>query len=607
MYEIVAQAAAASITEIPSSVRLKFSELARRLDGRTLLPWSEDCSESAAPTCYSTCAFYTPRPDLKCRRFADGMVRLDFARGVNPYILKVTFRLWGMLSSPGNVRLQPLADARWHEERERRLATLIRWMPFGFAAKLRHAKRRQALRNAEAAVPAAEGPSPSYFLIEVYNPSQAPADLTVIMRPEGNAKKTAPFQTVVTAEPGYRRIAIDADLIGARIDLRTPFRIDIVAEHRDDSLTLYFGAIDFVSDPTYGGANARACAAVIWELDNIVWKGVLAEQGAKNVKRRDDVVAVIRELASRGIRHAIVSHNDPTEAEAALKRLKLNGVFAAARYGWGPKSHAIDDLVTEWDISREHLIVVDDLAFDRAEMARNCPGLRIIDATQAAKLPVRRECQGEAADEDGASGAIKPSPPKFAFEAPADHDIEFLREIDIRFSVTKSRPDHLKTVAALIDARHLTGIGGRKLRLDRLRAIMKTRTLDAWTLECTDRYGDHGIIGWCVVDKTSNTVVELVFSRGYAGRRLDLAMLKWLAATYAAKDTALDVQWRQGAGNLQWGPLLARAGFAEARTDGGVATWSATAAIAESDEEVVQIDHEPRVEEVDEEELAEAN
>jgi predicted HAD superfamily phosphohydrolase YqeG len=411
MYEIEAQAATASIAEIPSSVRAKFAELARRLDKRTLLPWSEDCSENVAPTCYSTCSFYTPRPDLKCRRFAEGIVRLDFAKGLNPYIMKVTFRLWGMLSTPGNVRMLPLDDARWHEDRERRLATLIRWLPLGFATKLRHAQRRHFVRNAEAAVPADDGETPNYFLIEVYNPNDAPADLTVIMRPEG-APKAAPFQTVVTSEPGYRRIAIDAESIGARIDLKKPFRIDIIAEHREEPLTLYFGAIDFVADPAYGGANARACLAVIWELDNVIWKGVLAEQGANGVKRRNEVVSVIRELSKRGIRHAVVSRNDAGEAEAALERLKLDKLFVAARYGWGPKSHAIDDLVTEWGISREQLIVVEDLAFDRAELARNCPGLRVIGAAHAAKLPMRRECQGEgqAPKAMGSSRRRRPSP-----------------------------------------------------------------------------------------------------------------------------------------------------------------------------------------------------
>jgi FkbH-like protein len=602
MYEIEAQSAAASIGEIPSSVRLKFAELARRLDKRTQLPWSEDCSESKAPACYSTCSFYTPRPDLKCRRFAEGIVRLDFAKGVNPYIMKVTFRLWGMLSSPGNIRMQPLADARWHEERERRLAGLIRWMPLGFATKLRHAQRRHFVRNTEAAVPADEGETPSYFLIEVYNPNDAPADLTVIMRPEGTPK-AAPFQTVVTSEPGYRRIAIDAELIGARIDLRKPFRIDIIAEHRDEPLTLYFGAIDFVLDPVYGGANARACAAVIWELDNIVWNGVLAEQGAKTVKRRDDIVAVIRELSGRGIRHAVVSRNDMGEAEAALKRLKLDRAFVAARYTWGPKSHAIDDLVTEWKISREQLIVVEDLAFDRAELARNCPGLRIVGAAQALKLPVRRECQGREAGEGAAE--IKPSPPQAAFDAPDDHDIEFLHEIEIRFGVTRTEPGDLKALAALLDRAHATGIGGKRLKADRLRAILKTKTLDAWTLQCRDRFGDHGIVGWCVVDKTANAAVELVLAREIAGRRLNLAILNWLIDTYADEDTPLEIHCRPGAGNIQWRTFLLRAGFVAAREQGGIAVYAATATRDDGGDGAVHIDHEPEA--ADEQVFAEAD
>ena len=41
--------------------------------GRSLLLWGEHCTDCANPLCYMTCSLYTPRSDLKCRRFENGL------------------------------------------------------------------------------------------------------------------------------------------------------------------------------------------------------------------------------------------------------------------------------------------------------------------------------------------------------------------------------------------------------------------------------------------------------------------------------------------------------------------------------------------------------
>ncbi len=51
------------------------------------------------PTCYGTCAFYTPRRDLKCRRFDKGIEAVR-ARGAPGELgLRVSFRKWGKLEA----------------------------------------------------------------------------------------------------------------------------------------------------------------------------------------------------------------------------------------------------------------------------------------------------------------------------------------------------------------------------------------------------------------------------------------------------------------------------------------------------------------------------
>jgi hypothetical protein len=88
MYETETSWLTADPSELSAAVLERFAEARNLVQQRTLLSWGEHCTESVWPSCYSTCEFYSPRPDLKCRRFAEGFVRIDFKQATNRYILR---------------------------------------------------------------------------------------------------------------------------------------------------------------------------------------------------------------------------------------------------------------------------------------------------------------------------------------------------------------------------------------------------------------------------------------------------------------------------------------------------------------------------------------
>src|ERR1700722_2542007 len=117
MYEIEANTRVESADQLPPEVLAAFGGLQNKLLKRTVLPWSEHCTECVWPSCYSSCDLYSPRDDGKCRRFVDGMVRINFPDALNQYLLKIRFKQWGKLWTPANVRLRSVQKAmsieRW--------------------------------------------------------------------------------------------------------------------------------------------------------------------------------------------------------------------------------------------------------------------------------------------------------------------------------------------------------------------------------------------------------------------------------------------------------------------------------------------------------------
>ena len=169
MYEVEASRGVESVDQIPAEILARFLEFRDQLSSRTVLPWSEHCTECVWPTCYSTCEFYSPREDGRCRRFMDGTVRLDCPGAVTSYLLKVRFKRWGKLWSPGNVRILPMSKADQVEQRDRRIASALTQpaVPGGlrkFAVQKRYVWKKRTATSGRLSPSSAD-----YFVIECYN------------------------------------------------------------------------------------------------------------------------------------------------------------------------------------------------------------------------------------------------------------------------------------------------------------------------------------------------------------------------------------------------------------------------------------------------------
>lgn len=241
MYETEASLVQISGTEVPSEILSRFAESRRSVMYRTLIPWGEHCTECVWPTCYTTCDLYQPRLDGRCRRFVEGMVRVDCPDSVNSYILKISFKRWAKLWSPASLKLYPLSAAGRHERRDFQIAKLIGKTPGPLRRTLTHkrysVKKRWSNRGAGA------GTRPNCLMIECYNPGSTAISITVTVRRDDTP---IPFQALMHMEPGFNRQRAPVEDIERMIDLSTPFHIDLTPNKISEGATLYFGVMDFV-------------------------------------------------------------------------------------------------------------------------------------------------------------------------------------------------------------------------------------------------------------------------------------------------------------------------------------------------------------------------
>jgi FkbH-like protein len=542
MYESEVNSAVAKLDEIPSEVRAMFSAFRELVTHRTSLPWAEHCTECAWPTCYETCTLYTPREDLKCRRFLGGMVRVSFNDGVMPYIVKITFKRWAKLYAPANLKVVDLPQARAEELKDLQKARLIRFLPGSTERRIRRIRQRYvAKRDSITNEPINIGVDPSHFVVECYNPADKAVDLTISVGPI-EASAASPFEQRIFVEPGYNRAMMEIENIGRRVNLNHPVRVEITPNHNDELITLYFGCTEFVRlrsesveyvptisrmDTDDGGKKIKC---VVWDLDNTVWDGILVEDGLAGVKLKSGIHEIIAELDRRGILHSVVSKNDPENGKKALAHFGLAEYFLYPQISWDPKSIGIQRIANLLDIGLDTFLFVDDSEFERAEVSESVPAVRVLDAENVYEIPTLRECEVPITAESRKRRqfyleAVERALTKDEFVA----DYEgFLRSCQLRIKIQSLDTSNLGRVHELTQRTNQMNFSGNRYTIGFLEEIMNSSEYSTFVIECADRFGEYGIIGFSLVRNCEPRMTDLMFSCRIQHKRVDHAVLRFM-------------------------------------------------------------------------------
>lgn len=612
MYETEANLKSESASQIPSEVLSALGETKGKVASRTLISWGEHCTECGWPTCYTTCELYEPREDLKCRRFVDGMVRVDCAESLTNYLLKISFKRWGMLWARGNFQLHPLASADRMERRDYRIGTVLQQLPFSAGARRQFVEKRYSFKKRLASRGAPDGDRPTSFLLECYNPQSETIRLSLRIRtlhsshPFPNLVQLAPgfrrarelqeaqvaFETMIAVAPGFLRTKIPFSLIAPFVDMRAPFRIDITPNDVEHGDTLYFGAMDFIHETEASAESGKTVKCVVWDLDNTLWDGILVEDGLDKLRIKPGIVDVIKELDRRGILQSVVSKNSPDEALEAIKFFGLEPYFLYPQISWQPKSGGIKALAQALNIGLDSLLFVDDSEFELMEVQAVCPEVRVLNSRFYLTLPESEQCQVPITDESASRRKM--------YQVEAARNIEaqsfgqdymaFLRHSQIKMEIAPLTDDNLERVYELTQRTNQMNFSGNRYSREVLKTIQSTPHLDTYVLACEDRFGSYGVVGFSIVDRREPRMTDLMFSCRVQSKRVEHAFLTFVIQKYTAeRDRDFFANYRRTSRNAPAGRVFDDIGMKEIADEQGVSVLLFPLGQALTEEGIVEI------------------
>ena len=544
MYETEANRGVESASRVPAEVMRSFEHLSGRLLSRTVLPWSEHCTECVWPTCYTSCDLYAPREDGRCRRFSEGMVRVDAPGTVNSYVLKIRFKRWGKLWTPGNIRQHSAEEAAKLERRDYRIGHTLVVSPLPSLVKIAVAKKRYGFKKKLAGSASTGQTLPTCFVLECYNPEQREVQLSLTMRATDEGSNI-PFQKLMSLAPGFHRVRIPMQEISPFLDLRLPFGIELIPNEEPNETTLYFGLMEFVTEVAedkgspngetdegedHAPQDKKKIKCVVWDLDNTLWDGVLVEDGVEQLRLKPGVKEIIETLDCRGILHSIASKNNSEDAMRAIRKFNLEQYFLCPQISWQPKSQSIRAIAQQLNIGLDSLLFIDDSAFELGEVHAACPDVRLLNAELCFDLPEQSECQVPVTAESQQRRVLyQVEASRQAVAQTFSHDyMAFLRHCEIELTVRPMTEENLERVHELTQRTNQMNFSGNRYDREVLRRLLSNPELDTYVLSCKDRFGSYGVIGFSVVDRRQPRMIDLMFSCRIQSKRVEHAFLAWL-------------------------------------------------------------------------------
>lgn len=255
---------------------------------------------------------------------------------------------------------------------------------------------------------------------------------------------------------------------------------------------------------------------IIWDLDDTLWQGTLAE--GHDVVLDERRAAFVRTLNERGIVSAICSKNDPSAARATLETFGLWDAFVFPCIAFVPKGPAVKQLIADMQLRAANVLFIDDNPHNLHEVAHAVPGIHLMDATSAECDVLLQQIADEHAHVTKSRvGDYRMLESRLGERAQhADlTDEAFLMQSDIRATLV-IRADILPFVdriEELINRSNQLNYTESRVEPGSLaQEIADVTRYDALCVFVWDKYGDYGLVGVSICERSSRKLIHFVFS-----------------------------------------------------------------------------------------------
>jgi FkbH-like protein len=282
-----------------------------------------------------------------------------------------------------------------------------------------------------------------------------------------------------------------------------------------------------------------AVKLVITDLDDTLWRGVLAEGALEEYEESIyegwpvGVMEALVTLKQRGVLLAIASKNDLSKIEELWPRATRNLIrlsdFSTVKINWKPKVENIAEILREVNVLPKNVLFIDDNPAERAAVRQAYPEMRIIgENPYLVRQTLLWSAETQVAtitDESSRRTEMVQAQVRREGDRKTKSREEFLRSLGVklRLGAVKSVDDpHFARAFELINKTNQFNTTGKRWTHDEMLALFRADG-ELRTFTVSDAYSNYGLVGVVVVQGA--TIRQWAMSCRVIGLDVELAAL----------------------------------------------------------------------------------
>lgn len=292
----------------------------------------------------------------------------------------------------------------------------------------------------------------------------------------------------------------------------------------------------------------RTSKCLVLDLDGTLWGGVLADDGPLGVVsgegRIGEVFAqvqdVARQLSSQGVVLAVASKNDDETVRSALRdhpgvRLGEQD-FAAIAANWDPKPGNVAGIAKTLNIGLDSLVFLDDNPSERGAVRAAHPQVRTVAANPddpSASVPALLRDGAftslRITDEDRLRPQMyRAETERVSFRQSVGAVEDYLAGLQTEVTITEAGQDDIARLSQITLRTNQYNLTAVRLDPEAVRSVLERPESIVKTIRCSDRFGDHGLVGalFAKVDDDRLEIVNFAMSCRVLGRGVEAAALR---------------------------------------------------------------------------------
>ena len=342
--------------------------------------------------------------------------------------------------------------------------------------------------------------------------------------------------------------------------------------------------------------TGKTAKALVVDLDNTLWGGVIGEDGVTGIKLSaeypgvayQEVQRALLDLTRKGILLAVCSRNNPDEAIEVLE--KHSGMllrpkhFAAMRISWNDKVQGLREIAAELNIGIESLAFLDDNPFEREQVRATLPEVTVIDLP-GDPLQYAAAIRDHPAFERLSLSAEDQQRTAFYAEqrerAQAEQNFQskedFYRFLDQEAEISPVTAATLARISQLTQKTNQFNVTTRRYGEQQIAELAAQQGSQVLSIRVRDRFGDHGLVGVAITrDRDEACEIDsFLLSCRVIGRTVETALLAHLAESAARRGCKQLIGWfLPTKKNAPASDFYRQHGFELAKQNGDGSLWS---------------------------------